>query len=107
MIIAMEWRSLKGARLAFVSSESPGVFSKKKIYVRSLDQWKATPLHEVGFMLQPFFSPDGQWLGYWLGAEDGSGNKLKKFPLGGAVSTTICDCSFPFSLVTRSISGTG
>jgi serine/threonine-protein kinase len=49
--------------------------------VDSLDA-KPLPGTEGGF--SPFFSPDGQWLGFF------SGNKLMKIPSRGGAPVTIC-----------------
>ena len=81
-----------GTKLAYVA-KSREEDSKIKIYVKSLDQSKAIPVGEhVG---QPFFSPDGKWLGVHWRSEDSSENKLKKYPLEGGAPTTICDCREP------------
>jgi Tol biopolymer transport system component len=40
---------------------------------------------------QPFFSRDGQWVGYWSGAE----NQLKKISVSGGVPVTIANASNP------------
>ena len=86
-----------GTHLAFASSESVDLSSERKIHVQSLVQWESKiTLPEVGLVAQPFFSPDGKWLGYWRGSKDVSERKLKKFPLEGGPPTTICDCAKPF-----------
>ena len=36
---------------------------------------------------EPFFSPDGQWVGFYAASE----RKLKKIPITGGASVTICD----------------
>ena len=86
--------SPNGTRLAFVAGErpsKPGTASPSKIYLRSLDRWEMMTLQEGGFPFQPFFSPDGQWLAFhWL-SPDRSEKKLKKLPLEGGPTTTICD----------------
>ncbi len=77
-----------GSRLAFVASRGP---NQQTIYIRSLDRWDADRLSD-DIMWMPFFSPDGAWLGAVSPAADGSGTKLKKYPLAGGQPTTICDC---------------
>ena len=54
--------------------------------MRPLDQREATPIPGTEGAFSPFFSPDGQWVGF---SADG---KLKKVPLAGGAPLTICDC---------------
>ena len=58
----------------------------RKVSLWSLEQGKATPLADTSKSAHPFFSPGGKWLGVY------SNRKLKKLPLEGGPSTTICDC---------------
>ncbi len=71
-----------GARLAFVAAGSE---QKRRIYVRSLDQLQATALSGTENARDPFFSPDGQWIGFFA---DG---KLKKISAQGGAAVTLCD----------------
>jgi serine/threonine-protein kinase len=71
-----------GTRLAFVAS---GGDQKHLIYVRSLDQLQATALSGTENARDPFFSPDGQWLGFFA---DG---KLKKISIQGGAAVKVCD----------------
>jgi serine/threonine-protein kinase len=71
-----------GTRLAFVAS---GADQKRRIYVRSLDQLQATALSGTENARDPFFSPDGQWIGFFA---DG---KLKKVSVQGGATVTLCD----------------
>jgi serine/threonine-protein kinase len=52
-----------GARVAFVGSTS----GTTQIYVRALDDLRAQPIAGTDGGRQPFFSPDGRWLGFWAG----------------------------------------
>jgi serine/threonine protein kinase len=56
-----------------------------KLYRRSLDQTENVAIPGTEGALNPFFSPDGQWIGFWV---DG---KLKKVSLSGGPPFTICD----------------
>jgi serine/threonine-protein kinase len=56
-----------------------------QLYKRTLDQGTAIPLAGTVGAEQPFFSPDGQWVGFM------AGEKLKKVPLTGGPPLTICD----------------
>lgn len=65
-----------GTRLAFVAA---GAGQRRRLYVRSLDQLQATMLSGTEDARNPFFSPDGQWIGFFADAN------LKKISvLGGA-----------------------
>jgi serine/threonine-protein kinase len=71
-----------GTRLALVASGSD---QKRRIYVRSLDQLQATALSGTEGARNPFFSPDGRWLGFFADA------KLKKISIEGGAAITLCD----------------
>ena len=71
-----------GTRLALLAT---GSGQTRRIYVRSLDQLQATALSDTDRALDPFFSPDGQWIGFFA---DG---KLKKIPAQGGAAVTLCD----------------
>ena len=60
-----------------------------KLYRRSLDQTETMAIPGTEGALGPFFSPDGQWVGFWA---DG---KLKKVSLRGGPPFTICDAPAP------------
>ena len=56
-----------------------------QLMVRALDSGTARPLPGTFGAVSPFFSPDGEWLGFFA---DG---KLKKAPVGGGTPIAICD----------------
>ena len=56
-----------------------------QLYVRRLNQLQATPLSGTEDALSPFFSPDGQWIGF------SADRKLKKIAINGGASATLCD----------------
>jgi len=76
-----------GIRLALIATGSD---QKRRIYVRSLDQLQATALSGTENADNPFFSPDGQWIGFFA---DG---KLKKISVQGGAALTLCDAPFDF-----------
>ena len=49
-----------GRRLAFVAGKDEG----KKLYLRSLSSFEVTSVPESEEALNPFFSPDGRWIGF-------------------------------------------
>ena len=67
-----------GRRLAYVAG------SHQQIYVRPLDGFESTPIAGTEGADNPFFSPDGEWLGFVADA------KLKKVLLAGGVPVTLC-----------------
>jgi Tol biopolymer transport system component len=73
---------LSPERLAIVAS---GPDQKRRIYVRALDQLQATALSGTENASDPFFSPDGQWIGFFA---DG---KLKKISILGGAAVALCD----------------
>jgi hypothetical protein len=79
--------SSDGTRLAFIAT---GPDEKRRAYIRSLDQLQATPLSGTEGASDLFFSPDGQWLGFF--AE----GKLKKISVQGGAAVSICDAPFGF-----------
>jgi serine/threonine-protein kinase len=71
-----------GVRLAFVARGPAG---KQQLATRLLDQPKATLLSGTENAADPFFSPDGQWIGFFA---DG---KMKKISVQGGAAVTLCD----------------
>jgi serine/threonine-protein kinase len=71
-----------GTRLVFVGS---GADQKQRMYVRSLDQLQASVLPGTENVRNPFFSPNGGWIGFFA---DG---KLKKISVQGGAVVTLCD----------------
>ena len=74
-----------GTRLAYVAND--------RLYLRELHELEpaAIPGTEgAGYGRNPFFSPDGKWIGFW---QDGS---LKKIPTHGGEAVTICKTQMPW-----------
>jgi serine/threonine-protein kinase len=69
-------------RLVFVSQGADGT---RRLFTRRLDQPKATPLAKTEEAYAPFFSPDGQWVGFF------AGGKLKKTRIDGGEPVSLCD----------------
>jgi Tol biopolymer transport system component/predicted Ser/Thr protein kinase len=74
--------SRDGTRLAFVA-RGPG--GKQQLATRLLNQAKATLLPGTENAYDPFFSPDGQWIGFFADA------KMKKISVQGGAAVTLCD----------------
>jgi serine/threonine-protein kinase len=71
-----------GSMLAFVGERN----HVDQLYLRRFGQLEAVPL-VTGPVSGPFFSRDGQWVGFFSSAE----SKLKKVPVAGGAAVTICD----------------
>ena len=56
-----------------------------QLYRRALDALEPAPLRGTDSATYPFFSPDGEWVGFFA---DG---KLRKVPLGGGTVVPLCD----------------
>ncbi len=77
-----------GARVAYVLGVIPGA---RELMTRSLDQQDSTSLvagaNNLDSPYQPFFSPDGQWVGFVMSTE------LKKVPVTGGTPLSIAQVS--------------
>jgi serine/threonine-protein kinase len=72
-----------GARLVYVANRG----GSRQLYVRPLDRFEATPIPGTEGAETPFFSPDGQSVGFFA---DG---KLKRVSLSGGAPFTLCSAS--------------
>ena len=75
-----------GRLIAYITGETT-IFGVKQLRLRALDQLVSETLADGAPFYQPFFSPDGAWVGYY----DGSGLALKRVSVNGGPSLTICD----------------
>jgi len=73
--------SKDGSKLAYVVNHG----TERSIFIRPLNQLDGTSVAGTERGSAPFFSPDGEWLGF---AADG---KLKKVGLKGGQPQTLCD----------------
>jgi len=71
-----------GTRLVFPAKGADG---SEQLATRRLDQSIVTILAGTDGAVAPFFSPDGQWIGFF------AGRKLKKVPLQGGAAVSLCD----------------
>ena len=77
-----------GSRFAYVGN--------RQLYLRELDQVDATPVRgteEPSGVSEPMFSPDGQWLGYFVAESAAAGADqpwlIKKVPITGGIPTVV------------------
>ena len=61
--------------------------NRSAIFLRSLDHFDAVKIAGTEGAEGPFFSPDGQWIGFW------SDGELRKIPIGGGAAVSICDAA--------------
>jgi serine/threonine-protein kinase len=78
---------------------SSGPAGARQLYLRRMDQPNATPIAGTDRAESPFFSPDGQWIGFWQAGQDnavrvGLGD-LKKVSIGGGPVVTLCQTALP------------
>ncbi|MES2124443.1 MAG: protein kinase [Gemmatimonadota bacterium] len=73
-----------GSRIAYVGQKD----GKNRIFVRALDQTEARALDGTEGGDGPFFSPDGEWIGFFAGA------KLRKIAVSGAALQQLADAPF-------------
>jgi eukaryotic-like serine/threonine-protein kinase len=68
-----------GTHLAYVARQG----GTQQIYLRAMDSLEAKPIPGTEGAYNPFFSPDGQWLGFF------AGGKLKKVSVSGGAALTL------------------
>jgi serine/threonine-protein kinase len=74
-----------GTQLAYVAVQG----DTQQIYLRSMDNPQPTPIPGTIGGTNPFFSPDGQWLGFF------ADQKLKKVSINGQAVVTLADAGKP------------
>lgn len=70
-----------GRTIVYVAAGPAG----RRLYARVLDSIDASPIPGTEGARNPFFSPDGEWIGFT------SGRKLLKMPTRGGPPQTICE----------------
>ena len=73
--------STDGSRIAYVARQE----GTTQLYVRDLDELEPKVIPGTLGARHPFFSPDGQWIGFF------AGGALQKVSLGGGAPLRICD----------------
>jgi len=76
-----------GSRLVYAGADSAGT---RQLFLRALDRVDPVPIPGTTGAYAPFFSPDGDWIGF---SQDG---KLRKVALAGGAVVTICDLGTGF-----------
>ncbi len=75
-----------GSKMVYVASRE----NKAQLYLRAMDSFEPEPIPGTENAVAPFFSPDGQWLGFFADA------KLKKISINGGESTSLTDAAGNF-----------
>lgn len=70
-----------GGRLVYVGSRG----GRRQLYLRELGAFETTPIAGTEDALNPFFSPDGEWVAFF------DGGKLKKVSLTTKACVAVCD----------------
>ena len=70
-----------GSQMAYISQKGSEL---ARMYLRAMNSLEDRPFSGTETGDQPFFSPDGQWIGFSVGAT------LKKVPITGGAVLTIC-----------------
>jgi eukaryotic-like serine/threonine-protein kinase len=74
-----------GTHLAYVAVQG----GTQQLYLRAMDSLEARPIPGTEGATGPFFSPDGQWLGFF------ADQKLKKVSVSGGSALSLTDVPFP------------
>jgi Tol biopolymer transport system component len=74
-----------GTQLAYVARQG----GSQQIYLRAMNSLEARPIPGTEEAVGPFFSPDGQWVGFF------AGGKLKKVSATGGAALNLGDAAYP------------
>ena len=69
-----------GSHMVYVASRG----GAQQLYLRAMDSFEAKPILGTAGAVAPFFSPDGQWIGFF--AE----GRLKKISINGGAAVALC-----------------
>jgi hypothetical protein len=74
--------SRDGTRLVYTNTDPDGT---SQLYLRRLNQFESLPIPGTENAQRSFFSPDGQWVGFW------TGGTIQKVPVRGGAPVKICN----------------
>ena len=74
-----------GSHLAYVARQG----TTQQLYLRAMDSLVAKAIPGTEGAVNPFFSPDGQWIGFF------AGQKLKKVSVSGGSALILGDATYP------------
>ena len=75
-----------GTRLAYIAAQGKGL---PQLYIRAMDSPEAKPIPGTEGSANPFFSPDGQWVGFF------ALSKLKRVSVSGGAAVILADAPSP------------
>ncbi len=75
-----------GTHLAYAARQG----ATQQLYQRAMDSLEAKPIPGTEGAVNPFFSPDGQWVGFF------AGQKLKKVSVNGGAALTLSDAVYSY-----------
>jgi serine/threonine-protein kinase len=75
--------SPNGTHLVYVARQG----GTQQLYLRAMDSLEGRPIPDTEGGASPFFSPDGQWVGFF------AGGKLKKVPVSGGGALTLASAA--------------
>jgi serine/threonine protein kinase len=78
--------SKDGMNIVYVAD----IGGETQLYIRSLDKYDVIPVPDTEGAYCPFFSPDGQWIGYF------AGNELKKVALSSGTPASLCEVTHSY-----------
>ena len=81
--------SADGSQLAYVATTQGEGGETQRIYLRAMNSLEANPISGTEGAVDPFFSPDGQWLGFF------AGGKMMKISVSGGAAQVLADDSTP------------
>ena len=65
--------------------------ANNQLYLRAMGELESTPIRGTeGGVRSPFFSPDGQWVGFW------NNGQLQKVSIAGGAPVILCEAANPF-----------
>src|SRR5262249_30730172 len=76
-----------GSRIVYRAIDRTAITTADRLshlVVRAIGELHARPLPDTAGARFPFVSPDGRWVGFFVGAE------LKRVPIGGGLPITVC-----------------
>jgi serine/threonine-protein kinase len=76
-----------GARTITADTSPSGTSGRTLLYLRDIDDYGIRPIEGTADAASPFFSPDGEWIGF-IDSREG---RLKKVRADGGVPVTLCD----------------
>ena len=76
-----------GHRIAYLTGNGVDVNEPKQLLLRSLSDFTPTTLAEEPGLHSPFFSPDGEWVGYY----DLADLELRRVSIRGGSAIPVCD----------------